>query len=50
MESSEQAGLTSEPKAHGKMGSTAYPWLKSYPKQVDWFQRFDAGAFAEFSR
>ena len=48
MESSEQAGLTSEPKAHGKMESTAYPWLKSYPKQVDWFQRFDAAPLPSF--
>ncbi len=48
MESSEQAGLTSEPKAHAKMGSIAYPWLKSYPKQVDWFQRFDPAPLPSF--
>ena len=39
MESSEQAGLTSEP-SHAPKGNISYPWLKSYPKQIDWFQRF----------
>ena len=48
MESSEQAGLTSEPKAHAKMGSIAYPWLKSYPKQIDWFQHFDPAPLPSF--
>ncbi len=48
MESSEQAGLTSEPKAHAKMGNVGYPWLKSYPKQVDWFQRFDPAPLPSF--
>jgi long-chain acyl-CoA synthetase len=40
MKSSEQAGLTSEAKSRTPIGFKAYPWLKSYPKHVDWFQRF----------
>ncbi|HXW21914.1 MAG TPA: long-chain fatty acid--CoA ligase [Rhodomicrobium sp.] len=40
MKSSEQAGLTSEAKSRAPIGFEAYPWLKSYPKHVDWFQRF----------
>ncbi|HXW22767.1 MAG TPA: AMP-binding protein, partial [Rhodomicrobium sp.] len=40
MKSSEQAGLTSEAKSRAPTGFKAYPWLKSYPKHVDWFQRF----------
>ena len=47
MESSEQAGLTSAPRAQAT-GSTAYPWLRSYPKQVDWFQRFDPAPLPSF--
>ncbi len=48
MESSEQASLTSEPRAHAAMGGAAYPWLKSYPKQIDWFQRFDPAPLPSF--
>ena len=44
MESSEQAGLTSEPKAQ----AGAYPWLRSYPKQIDWFQRFTPAPLPSF--
>ncbi len=44
MESSEQAGLTSEPKAQ----SGAYPWLRSYPKQIDWFQHFNPAPLPSF--
>ena len=42
MESSEQAGLTSEPSPTRRRATYAYPWLKSYPKQyrlVPAFQR-----------
>ena len=48
MESSEQAGLASEPKSNAPVGDNAYPWLKSYPKQVDWFQRFNAAPLPDF--
>ena len=44
MESSEQAGLTSEPKAQ----AGAYPWLRSYPKQIDWFQPFNPAPLPSF--
>ncbi|HWJ17975.1 MAG TPA: AMP-binding protein, partial [Geobacterales bacterium] len=44
MESSEQAGLTSETKAQ----SGAYPWLRSYPKQIDWFQPFNPAPLTSF--
>ncbi len=48
MESSEQAGLTSEPKSRAPAGNKPYPWLKSYPKQIDWFQRFEAAPLPAF--
>ncbi len=44
MESSEQAGLTSEPKVQ----AGAYAWLRSYPKEVDWFQRFKPAPLPRF--
>ena len=40
MENSEQTGLTGAMPAAGNARGAAYPWLKSYPRNVDWFQTF----------
>ena len=48
MASTGQTGLAGETKPHAATGCKAYPWLKSYPKQIDWFQRFEAVPLPSF--
>ncbi len=48
MESAEQAGSTSELKSQTPAGDKAYPWLRSYPKEIDWFQPFTPASLPGF--
>jgi long-chain acyl-CoA synthetase len=40
MQSSERTGLSDKPAVNAAAGFSAYPWLKSYPENVDWFATF----------
>ncbi len=48
MESAQHSNVTGLPPAEAAAGGKTYPWLKSYPKGVDWFATFRPAPLPEF--